>query len=203
MQRLTLAALGMALAASAAPAQVMGQINQDAPTVSSSIKFKDGGELSLSYTAIHFGEGQWQERMKASPDRLNSFAPTRPLGKVSTTLDVTSAGKTIPAGEYAMFFTIHQPSGSWVLNLKPAGDEDAEPIRWGLRLTESGQQRKRLYIGLTAADKADEALITVAFGDQTVSVPVKPGAAAAEAKEAAADGAKSGAAAEAGKQGAK
>lgn len=177
MKRLTCLALGLALAVPAT-AQVSGSINRDAPTVSNAISFKDGSSIELSYTAIHFGKGVWMEAKGDANkrERLNSFAPKRPIGKVSTSADLVCAGKTVPAGKYAMYFTVHE-SGTWILNLKPAGEGDGDLIRWGLRLSKTDKQLSRMSISLAPGDKANSAQLTVAFGDQAVSVPVTPGTA--------------------------
>jgi len=156
-----------------ATAQLMGAINSDAPTVTSGIEFKDGGKVSIRYTAIHFGEGAWlkQKDDANARERLNQLAPQRPLGKVDVSMDVVVAGKTVPAGSYAMFFTIHE-SGTWVLNLRPEGEDDAELIRWGLRLKESEHKYSRLTVAIAAGDAADSASVMVAFGNERVVVPV-------------------------------
>ena len=180
MKRLTFFALGFALAVPAS-AQVSGSINGDAPTVSSAIAFKNGSKIELSYTAIHFGKGMWMAAKEDEDkrERLNNFAPKKPIGKVSTTADLVAAGRTVPAGNYAMFFTVSE-RGSWILNLRPEGE--GELIRWGLRLSKTDKQLSRMSISLAAGDKGDSAQLTVAFGDLAVSVPVTPGAAKDGAK---------------------
>ena len=86
---------------------------------------------------------------------------------------LTAAGRTVPAGNYTMFFTLHE-SGTWVLNLKDKAKEDAAPIRWGLRLAETQGKHTRMHLALAPAAKAGECTLTIAFGSMSVTVPVTP-----------------------------
>ena len=173
MKRFATLALALAIAAPAVQAQVSGSINRDAPRVTNTLEYPNGAKMTVAFTAIHFGEGMW---MKAKDDagareRLNSFAPRRPIGEVHTSIAVTAAGKTIPAGKYSLFFTVHE-SGVWILNLKDQANEDAQAIRWGLKLAETSANRKRMHIGLAPGDKSGTAAITIAFGNMSVTVPL-------------------------------
>lgn len=159
-----------ALLAAPSMAQVSGSINRDAPTVSRSIKLKNGTSISASYVAIHFGEGKWQgalknERMR---ERLNNMAPKKPIGSIETNVDVV-ASKPIPAGKYDLFFTVHEQFG-WILNLK--NQKSDAVIRFGMKMQEK-KTGSRFSLSVDPGDKGDEASITIAFGGKAVTVPVK------------------------------
>ncbi len=162
-------------------AQVGGSINSNAPTVSQSIEFSDESKLALSYTAIHFGEGQWMNATENEQlrERINGAAQRRPMGSVHTSIPLVAAGRKVPAGEYDMYFTLHE-RGAWLLNLKPKGDDGGDPIVWRLALKETEHKHTRMHIALGAAAEANEALLTIAFGNMGVHVPLKPAPAEGE-----------------------
>ncbi|MGE3171003.1 MAG: hypothetical protein AB7O97_00150 [Planctomycetota bacterium] len=159
-----------ALLAFAAPAQVNGSINRNAPTVMHSITMGDN-KLEVSYTAIRFGQGQWQQILDNvdSHERFNEMAMKRPIGSVKSSVPVMAAGKMVPAGEYSMYFTVHEGAG-WVLNLKPA---EGEAIRWRLVLQPSGHENECMRINLDPSAENGACMLSIAFGEQMVSVPVK------------------------------
>jgi len=167
-----------------ASAQISGSINRDAPSVSSSISFKNKSKLSVNYTAIHFGEGQWQSLLKNTRrhERFNSSAARRPLGGISTNSAVTASGKEIPAGDYSMFFTVHESAG-WILNLKNKADEAAEAIRWRMVMTDTKSDNKRFKVDVSPGAEVGSATITIAFGKKSVSVPLKVAAPAEQKKQ--------------------
>jgi hypothetical protein len=170
-----------ALLACAAPAQISGSINRGAPVVTNAIAL-GSNKIELSYTSIRFGEGHWQQILE-NADRHESFnaaAEKKPLGTVKTSIAVTAAGKQIPAGEYAMYFTAfsRESQSGWILNLKPA---QGDPIRWRLMLKPSAEKHDCMSINLAPTSENGACKLTIAFGDQSVVVPVKVADAAAPA----------------------
>lgn len=159
-----------ALLAVAAPAQISGSINRNAPVVAHSIAMGQN-KLEISYTAIRFGQGQWQKILENTEGHadFNAFAEKKPLGSVKTTVDLMAAGKEVPAGDYSLYFTVHEQAG-WILNLKPA---QGEPIRWRLVLTPSDSKNECLKIGLDPTATNGTCALTVAFGSEAVTVPVR------------------------------
>lgn len=166
-------ALGLALFAAPAAAQIQGGINRDAPVLEKSITFASKAKLELSYTAIHFGEGQWQGLLEAKDkhERFNEGAMKAPIGSVETSATVYAAGREIPAGQYSMFFSLHKDAG-WLLNLKSKGDDDAKPIQWRLVMSDSQEACKRMQFSLNAGDAKNQASLTIAFGKKQVKVPL-------------------------------
>lgn len=150
-------------------AQIGGSLNRNAPTVSNTISMGKN-KLSVTYTSIRFGDGAWQKYKedKDGYEGFNKFAARKPIGSVETSCDLMAAGRTIPAGKYAMFFTLHERAG-WLLNLKPA---EGEAIRWGMRLTDMDKKSDCLKISLEPSAKDGACAITIMFGKQSVSVPV-------------------------------
>ena len=62
----------LAAFAAAAPAQISGSINRNAPVVAQSISMGEN-KLEVSYTAIRFGQGAWQKILEdRKSTRLNS-----------------------------------------------------------------------------------------------------------------------------------
>jgi hypothetical protein len=173
MKHVLSAALGLALCAAPAATQISGSINRGAPVLEKSISFEGGDKLSLSYTAIHFGQGQWQGLLDAKDqhERFNQGAMRRPIGSVETSTTVYASGREIPAGKYDMFFSLHADAG-WLLNLKSKDNADADPIRWRLVMSDSTESCKRMQFNLNAGDAKDEASLTIAFGKKKVTVPV-------------------------------
>lgn len=169
MKNTLLLALAATLSTLAAPAQISGMINRGAPTVTNAIAMGDN-KLEMSYTSIRFGEGEWREILAKTErhQEFNAFAEKTPIGKVKTTCDLNAAGRQVPAGEYAMFFTAHERAG-WVLNLKPA---EGEAVRWRLALKDTDQKHDCMCIRLEPSAKADTCSLTIAFGNQAVTVPV-------------------------------
>ena len=150
-------------------AQVSGSINRGAAKVTNSIEM--GGEkLSVNYTALRFGEGQWQ-KIKDATDRhdgFNQFAERRPIGSVETSVDLMTAGKKVPAGKYSMYFTVSERAG-WVLNLKP---KEGDAVRWRMVLTDAPAESKCLKISLSPSAKNGSCSLHIAFGKQHVMAPV-------------------------------
>tara|TARA_R110002072_G_scaffold302737_3_gene488256 strand:- start:10000 stop:10536 length:537 start_codon:yes stop_codon:yes gene_type:complete len=149
-------------------AQVGGSLNRNAAKVSTSITMGKN-KLAVSYTAIRFGKGDWQKAKdnKDGYERFNARAAKSPVGSVTTSCDLMAAGRTIPAGTYSMFFTLHERAG-WLLNLKPA---EGEGIMWGMKLTDSDKS-DCMKINLEPSAKDNTCAITIMFGDKSVSVPV-------------------------------
>ena len=168
MMKTLLTIVSTALLVAALPAQISGSINRNAAKVDTSIAMGDA-KLALSYTALRFGRGDWQKILENTEahEGFNKLAENKPVGMVKTSVAVTAAGKEIPAGEYKMFFTVHAQAG-WILNLK-AGD--GEPIRWRLMLKD-GDEQKCLKIALEPSDQNGTCGLTIAFGKQSITVPV-------------------------------
>ena len=172
-------ALGLALLAAApAAAQKMGSVNRNAPTCTQAIKFANGAEVQLSYVAITWADGKTlaaaadPQRGEATRNRINSTAEAQPLGSVKTTTDLTMSGRTIPAGEYDLYFTVMENQGNlmWLANLRQKGNKEAEPIRWSLALEDSEMEMHRLVISLHAGEGDNNAGVYLAFGKKYVMV---------------------------------
>ncbi|MEC7584190.1 MAG: hypothetical protein VYE77_07720 [Planctomycetota bacterium] len=151
-------------------AQVSGSINRGAPTMTNTIAMGDH-KMEVSYTAIRFGEGQWERILdnENAHERFNQLAERRPMGSVKTSCDVITAGKSVPAGNYTMFFTVNSRSG-WILNLKP---EKGDTIRWRLVLTETDKKQDCMHISLSPSAEDGVCSLGVAFGSKSVTVPVR------------------------------
>lgn len=150
-------------------AQISGSINRGAPKITNAIEMGDN-KLKLQYTSIRFGDGAWQG-IKDNADRherFNEFAAKRPIGMVETSCDLETAGKTVPAGKYKMYFTVHEQAG-WILNLKP---EEGEPVRWRMVMTDAPKKSKCLKMSLEPSAKDDACSLAIVFGDKQVVVPV-------------------------------
>lgn len=169
-----------ALLACAAPAQISGSINRNAPVVAQSISMGEN-KLEVSYTSIRFGEGSWQKIVENTSmhEKFNASAEKKPIGSVKTSVAVMAAGKEIPAGEYAMYFTVHEKAG-WILNLKPA---NGEAIMWRMALKPSTDKSECLSISLEPSAKDNACALTICFGESHVKVPVTVGAAAKTEKK--------------------
>lgn len=150
-------------------AQINGSLNRNAAKVTNAIEMGKN-KVSVSYTAIRFGDGKWQKAKdnKEGYEGFNKFAAKKPIGSVTTSCDLVAAGKTIPAGSYALFFSLHERAG-WLLNLKPA---EGDAIMWGMRLKDSATKSECMKISLEPSAKDGACAITITFGDKSVSVPV-------------------------------
>ena len=150
-------------------AQVGGSINRNAAKVTNSIEM-GGNKMSVSYTALRFGKGQWQ-KFRDDVDmheRFNGFAKNSPIGSVETSVDLMTAGKKVPAGKYSMFFTLSERAG-WVLNLKP---KDGDAVKWRMVLSDAPTEAKCLKITLDPSAEDGMCSLHIAFGKQHVKVPV-------------------------------
>lgn len=170
-----------AILACAAPAQISGSLNRNAPTVAQSISMGEN-KLEVNYTAIRFGQGSWQKILENTEmhERFNGNAEKKPVGSIKTTVAVTAAGQEIPAGEYALFFTVHEKAG-WILNLKPKAGGDA--IMWRMVLQPSQTKSECMSISLEPTAQDNACSLTIRFGEQHVTVPVTVGAAKKEEKQ--------------------
>ena len=150
-------------------AQISGSINRGAPKVTNSIEM-GGNKLQVSYTSIRFGDGAWQKIKddKESHERFNKFAEGKPIGHVKTTCDLQAAGRTVPAGEYSMYFTVSERAG-WLLNLKP---EEGDTIRWRMVLSQATTKSGCLKMNLEPSAKDGACSLAIVFGDMQVVVPV-------------------------------
>lgn len=157
-------ALGLSLLALPLTAQVSGSIKRDAPTVENTIKFADGESLTMSYTAIRFGEGQWMAYLerKDAYERFNQGAMARPIGSVTASCDLQVGQNAVPAGEYDMYFSLHEQAG-WLLNLRKKGGE-GDPILWRVVTVDSEQDCSRIRFDLTPGEAGDTAHINLMFG---------------------------------------
>lgn len=150
-------------------AQISGSINRGAAKVTNMITM-GGNKLTVNYTALRFGQGQWQ-KIKDASDRhegFNKFAARSPVGNVETSVDLTAAGRMVPAGKYSMYFTVSERAG-WMLNLQP---KEGDAIRWRMVLSDAPSEAKCLKIGLDPSDKDGMCSLHIAFGKQHVMVPV-------------------------------
>ena len=124
-----------ALAVLVAPtmAQARGSINRDAPSVTRTINFKNGDSVSTTFKAIRFGKGQWQSvlKNKDQQEAFNARAPKIPIGSITCSAPVLASKRTIPAGKYDLYFTVHERFG-WILNLKNKGNADADVVSFGM-----------------------------------------------------------------------
>jgi len=159
-----------ALAALPISAQVGGSVNVGAPKVMSGIQMGDA-KMSVEYTAIRFADGQWQKTKdnKARYEAFNRRAEASPMGTVKTTAPMSCSGRNIAAGEYKLFFSLHDQYG-WMVNLK---NED-NAYMWRLDTKETDEKRERMHIALTPGKANDMAHFTMAFGNQTMTVNVTP-----------------------------
>jgi hypothetical protein len=150
-------------------AQINGSLNRNAAKVTNAIEMGKN-KVSVSYTAIRFGDGKWQKAKdnKDGYEGFNKFAAKKPIGSVTTSCDLTAAGRTIPAGSYSMFFTLHERAG-WLLNLKPA---EGESIMWAMHLKDTASKSACMKISIEPSDTDDTCAIAITFGDKSVSVPV-------------------------------
>lgn len=170
MMKSVLAFAAAALLTCGLQAQVSGSINRGAAKVTNSIEM-GGNKLSVNYTALRFGQGQWQ-KIKDAADRhdgFNQFAEKRPVGTVETSVDLMAAGKKVAAGKYSMYFTVNENAG-WILNLKP---EKGDAIRWRMVLSDAPKEAKCLKIALEPSAENGMCSLHIAFGKQHVAVPVK------------------------------
>jgi len=150
-------------------AQISGSINRGAPKVSNAIEMGDN-KLEVSYTAIRFGDGQWQQ-IKDATDRhesFNKFAAKRPIGSVKTTCELQAAGRAVPAGAYSMYFTVSERAG-WILNLQP---KEGDAIRWRMALSDTKDKSACLKVSLQPSSKNNTCSLAITFGDKAVTVPV-------------------------------
>lgn len=169
MMKSVLAFACAALLSCGLQAQVMGSINRGAAKVTNTLEM-GGNKLSVNYTALRFGKGQWQG-FKDNVDmheRFNGFAAKNPIGSVETSVDLMTAGKKVPAGKYSMFFTLSERAG-WVLNLKP---KEGDTVKWRMVLTDAPSESKCLKVSLNPSAEDGMCSLHIAFGKQHVMVPV-------------------------------
>jgi len=161
-------------------AQISGSINRGAAKVTNAIEMGKN-KLEVSYTAIRFGEGGWQDIKdnKEGHEGFNKFAASKPIGSVKSSCDLMAAGKTIPAGEYSMYFTINERAG-WILNLKPA---EGDTIMWRMHLSDAAAKSACLKVSLEPSEKNGVCSIAIVFGDKSVTVPVSVSEKKEEQKE--------------------
>lgn len=170
-----------------ANAQYGGSINGDAPTVSATIDFANHSKVSVKYVSILFGEGKWQSILDATGrhDRFNSRAARKPIGSITTNSDIKASGKTIPAGDYAMYFTVRasQRGSSWILNLKNKKNKDADLIQWRMAMKDAKNDSSRFTVALKPGKKTGSANITISFGSKAMVVGVQVVAAVEKKKQ--------------------
>jgi hypothetical protein len=183
------------LAALAAPAssQKTGSTNMRAPVITQSLELPaaNNAKISLTYTSITWAGGEFMKNLEDSRgrERLNKLASERPLGELTTSIPLTLAGKTVPAGTHKLSFQIdpvvpvtNDPSGSpsntgWRLVLSPQG---GQPIECPLELKPSPTQQTRLIVAVVPGAKDTEADLHVAFGSMSCNLPVQPSGNAAK-----------------------
>jgi hypothetical protein len=167
-------ALGLMLAAPVA-AQRMGSSNANAPTSSTTLEFADGTRVSCEYTAITWAKGTTmnaaadKDRGERTRTRINNTAKEAPLGEFTSSIALTVGDKTIPAGEYKLYFTITDKLG-WQINF--AGEKTTVTI--DLPLQDMPVEQKRLLLGLYAGE-GDGCGLYVAFGKQSCDLKLARG----------------------------
>lgn len=161
-------------------AQVMGSPNANAPTLTKTFAFHEAGKLTIEYKAITMAEGTTLERIKNEPqmrDMVNRRASKSPIGHIEVTGDLTLAGKKLPAGKHAMFFTYGE-NGKWSINFQPKADgAEAAPISIEIPLVDAPAPTTRLVIDLIPVEEATTLHLGISFGKQTARMPVEAGAA--------------------------
>lgn len=161
MKKLLSIVLAAALCAPAF-AQKMGSTNTNAPALKQSITAGDA-KMSLDYTSIVWAEGKMMARLgdkengAKARERFNAAGPNAPLGQFTSSVDVKCGDLALPAGEYAVYFTIADDL-SWSINFK-AGDKVHSQK---LKLDNSEHESKNLMMCLYAEEGGAGAYL--AFG---------------------------------------
>lgn len=165
---LTLAVAGvLALAPTAAHAQVMGSSNRDAPTVRQSIEFKDGSRISLQYVAITTAGGQTLEAMLDKEggarhrERFNNSAKRTAIGQLELGKAMTIGNQALPAGSYEMRFNIGEDL-KWELNLAVAGD-DSKTWTLALETANVKTEMPRLRISALPGKTTGTAVLSISY----------------------------------------
>lgn len=174
--------LTLALAASIcvpAFAQVSGRANQNPPMVNQTVEFA-GAKISLNYTSLDWVRGSFWDAAMRKDDKgaqfrqqLATLAKSKPIGTLTTNVDLTCGSLNLTAGEYKVSFTCSEEL-AWEINFTK-GDE-VQKMKLDL-MDSTGHESKRLLMCLYAGDKAG-AGVYVAFGSKSTMLTLTPGKAA-------------------------
>ena len=173
MKKLLSIALATALV-SPVFAQKMGMTNNDAPTVKQTV-MAGQAKISLDYTSITWARGDTMSRLMdkekgaGARKRISESAAQSPLATLTTSVDLKCGDLSLPAGEYAVFFTIGDDL-AWSINFQ--NKDKVQTMK--LPLAEAGgHEHKRLLMSLYAGDDAGAGCY-VAFGKQACMLSLAP-----------------------------
>jgi len=150
----------------------MGHSNTSAPDVSQKIAFGDKA-LELTYASITWAGGKWNVALsnEATRDgmrtRVNRAAAEKPLGSMSSAMDLSIGGASVAAGEYQLAFVIGDDF-QWQLSLS---NEQATHVI-DLALSESEVKLDRLVLCMYPMSDKGDAAIWIGFGDEAVTLPL-------------------------------
>lgn len=160
--------LTVCLALAPLTAQKMGQVNNDAPTVTQTIRYANGASVKVQYFAISIAEGKTLSRLLDKENggptraRFNRMADQNPLGSLETSSALSIAGKSIAKGSYALRFHIDD-NLHWSMSLTGKGD-DQKVHRFDLKAGEA-KSAKRMMINLIPGDKAGSGTLSIRFSN--------------------------------------
>jgi len=143
-------------------AQISGSANRNAPEIKQSIT-TGGATISLDYKSVVWGNtpAMAMDKDKGAETRgmINELAKTKPLGTLTSSVDVTCGDLKLAAGEYKVSFTIDDKA-TWMINFTGKDDKVAS---MKLPLNDSNEESKQLLLCLYAGDNKT-AGVYVSFG---------------------------------------
>ena len=164
------AVLGLCLAL---PAQRMGSTNSNAPTVSSSIAFKGGAELSVKHVSTTWAEGRTMSTLMDKEggarfrNMVNQRAASSPLGTLTVSSAFMLGGNKVEAGEHDLYFTIDEDL-HWHMMLAHKGKDD---VRVDVKLElQDADESSRLTVAVMAAKSDKEGTMKISFGKKACSM---------------------------------
>jgi hypothetical protein len=155
-----------------AVAQRDGSINANAPFLRQ--MFTSGTtRIALAYTSLAWGQGAIVAKAtdKGGYDTrrtINDLAKTRPAGTFATSVDLTCGDLKIPAGEYALAFTIND-NCEWQISLT-----DKVTLTMKLPLHDNKERPSPMLVCSLYAGEQGSACCYVAFGDKACVLTFKP-----------------------------
>jgi hypothetical protein len=174
--------MAFALALVVAGAAVAHDQNSDRRKAGTSVDSGNGKMITITYTTRHYSDQAWNNLSTDANTRQMFNGRLLPgLASLSTPVDLTIGGSTVPAGEYATAGFNVSDKGEWWWVVKGADGKELAKIQ--LPAKDSGDKSEHLVLTLLPGDAANEFVLQYHWGPKIATISFTAGGAAATKKE--------------------
>ncbi|MBI1851881.1 MAG: hypothetical protein HYR85_16210 [Planctomycetes bacterium] len=173
--------MAFALALVVAGVAVAHDQNTDRRKAGTSVDSGNGKMITITYFPRHYSDQAWNSLStdESFRKRFNGMLPG--FASLSTPVDLTIGGGTVPAGDYAMAGFQVSDKGEWWWIVKGADGKELAKLQ--LPAKDSGDKTEHLVLTLLPGDAPNSFTLQYHYGPKIATVTFTAGTAAATKKE--------------------